>query len=98
VDGNERTSQPLKNPPTECVSLLRSVHRHELLNDSERKKLLNIPENRDDLVRLLYLRAGAGVDERYVQKQLGHSSAEMPDKYQRLRDGICVNLTNAAEL
>jgi hypothetical protein len=49
------TSEPanlLKNPFTECVSLLRSVHRHELLNGSERKKLLNIPENRADRVRL----------------------------------------------
>jgi hypothetical protein len=28
------------------------MRKHELLNDGERKQLLNIPENRDDLVRL----------------------------------------------
>jgi integrase len=48
------------------------------------------------------LRAGlassAEVDERYVQKQLGHSSAEMTRKYQRRRDRFRVNLTKAAGL
>lgn len=48
------------------------------------------------------LRAGlassAEVDERYVQKQLGHASAEMTRKYQRRRDRIRVNLTKAAGL
>jgi integrase len=43
------------------------------------------------------LRAGlassAEVDERYVQKQLGHASAEMTRKYQRRRDRFRVNLT-----
>lgn len=42
------------------------------------------------------LRAGlassAEVDERYVQKQLGHASAEMTRKYQRRRDRFRVNL------
>jgi integrase len=45
------------------------------------------------------LRAGlassAEVDERYVQKQLGHASAEMTRKYQRRRDRFRVNLTKA---
>ena len=45
------------------------------------------------------LRAGlassAEVDERYVQKQLGHASAEMT---QRRRDRFRVNLTKAAGL
>lgn len=31
------------------------MRKHELLSDSERKQLLNIPENRDDLVRLYTL-------------------------------------------
>ena len=46
------------------------------------------------------LRAGlassAEVDERYVQKQLGHASAEMTRRYQRRRDRFKVNLTKAA--
>jgi len=48
------------------------------------------------------LRAGlassAEVDERYVQKQLGHASAEMTRRYQRRRDRFRVNLTKAAAL
>jgi integrase len=48
------------------------------------------------------LRAGlasmAEVDERCVQKQLGHASAEMPRKYQRRRDRFRVNLTKASGL
>jgi integrase len=48
------------------------------------------------------LRAGlassAEVDERYVQKQLGHASAEMTRRYHRRRDRFRVNLTKAAGL
>jgi integrase len=48
------------------------------------------------------LRAGlassAEVDERYVQKQLGHAAAEMTRRYQRRRDRFRVNLTKAAGL
>ncbi|MRX36929.1 site-specific integrase [Aminobacter sp. MDW-2] len=48
------------------------------------------------------LRAGlassAEVDERFVQKQLGHASAEMTRKYQRRRDRFRVNLTKASGL
>ncbi|MBK3666456.1 site-specific integrase [Bradyrhizobium diazoefficiens] len=48
------------------------------------------------------LRAGlassAEVDERYVQKQLGHASAEQTRRYQRRRDHFRVNLTKAAGL
>ena len=48
------------------------------------------------------LRAGlassAEVDERYVQKHLGHASAEMTRKYQRRRDRFRINLTKAAGL
>ncbi|MDF2117581.1 tyrosine-type recombinase/integrase [Roseiarcaceae bacterium H3SJ34-1] len=48
------------------------------------------------------LRAGlassAEVDERYVQKQLGHASAEMTRRYQRRRDRFRVNLTKATGL
>ncbi|QIB36461.1 site-specific integrase [Ancylobacter pratisalsi] len=48
------------------------------------------------------LRAGlassAEVDERYVQRQLGHTSAEMTRRYQRRRDRFRVNLTQAAGL
>ncbi|MBD9375154.1 tyrosine-type recombinase/integrase [Rhizobium sp. ARZ01] len=48
------------------------------------------------------LRAGlassAEVDERHVQKQLGHTSAEMTRRYQRRRDRFRINLTKAAGL
>ena len=48
------------------------------------------------------LRAGlasaAEVDEAYVQKHLGHASAEMTRRYQRRRDRFRVNLTKAAGL
>jgi len=48
------------------------------------------------------LRAGlassAEIDERYVQKHLGHASAEMTRRYQRRRDRFRVNLTTAAGL
>lgn len=48
------------------------------------------------------LRAGlassAEVEERHVQKHLGHASAEMTRRYQRRRDRFRVNLTKAAGL
>ena len=48
------------------------------------------------------LRAGlarsAEVDERYVQKHLGHASPKMTRRYQRRRDRFRVNLTKAAGL
>ncbi|MEW9920382.1 tyrosine-type recombinase/integrase [Marimonas sp. MJW-29] len=48
------------------------------------------------------LRAGLAssteVDERYVQKQLGHASVEMTRRYQRRRDRFRINLTKAAGL
>ena len=48
------------------------------------------------------LRAGlassAEIDERYVQKHLGHASAEMTRRYQRRRDRFRINLTKAAGL
>lgn len=48
------------------------------------------------------LRAGlassAEVDERYVQKHLGHASAKMTRRYQRRRDRFRVNLTKAVGL
>mgnify|MGYP001283809839 FL=1 len=46
------------------------------------------------------LRAGlassAEVDERHVQNQLGHASAEMTRRDQRRRDRFRINLTKAA--
>ncbi|WP_413990739.1 tyrosine-type recombinase/integrase [Labrys okinawensis] len=48
------------------------------------------------------LRAGlassAEIEERYVQKQLGHASAEMTRQYQRRRDRFRTNLTKASGL
>jgi integrase len=48
--------------------------------------------------RLALFSSSAEVDERYVQKQLGHASAEMTRRYQRRRDRFRVNLTRAAGL
>lgn len=63
----------------------------------------NLPEKeRVSLFSGHSLRAGlassADVDERYVQKQLGHASPEMTRRYQRRRDRFRVNLTKAAGL
>ena len=63
----------------------------------------NLPEaKRLEMFSGHSLRAGlassAEVDERYVQKQLGHASAEMTRRYQRRRDRFRVNLTKAAGL
>jgi len=48
------------------------------------------------------LRAGlasfAEIDERYVQRHLGHATAEMTRRYQRRRDRFRVNMTKAAGL
>ncbi len=44
------------------------------------------------------LASSAEIDERYVQKHLGHASAGMTRRYQRRRDRFRVNLTKAAEL
>lgn len=48
------------------------------------------------------LRAGlatsAEVDERFVQKQLGHATSEMTRRYQRNRQRFRVNLTKASGL
>lgn len=86
----------------------------ERLNDQEVARLVkraamaagvrgDLPEGeRQRLFAGHSLRAGlassAEVDERYVQKQLGHASAEMTRKYQRRRDRFRVNLTKAAGL
>ena len=86
----------------------------ERLNDQEVARLVkraalaagvrgDLPEGqRADLFAGHSLRAGlassAEVDERHVQKQLGHASAEMTRKYQRRRDRFRVNLTKAAGL
>ncbi|WP_274631063.1 site-specific integrase [Arvimicrobium flavum] len=86
----------------------------ERLNDQEVARLVkrtalaagvrgDLPEGqRSGLFAGHSLRAGlassAEVDERHVQKQLGHASAEMTRKYQRRRDRFRVNLTKAAGL
>ena len=84
------------------------------LNDQEVARLVkrtalaagvrgDLPEGeREKLFAGHSLRAGlassAEVDERYVQKHLGHASAEMTRKYQRRRDRFRVNLTKASGL
>ena len=62
------------------------------LPDAERVKLYSGHSLRAGLA------SSAEVDERYVQKQLGHASAEMTRRYQRRRDRFRVNLTRAAGL
>lgn len=62
------------------------------LPDAERVKLYSGHSLRAGLA------SSAEVDERYVQKQLGHTSAEMTRRYQRRRDRFRVNLTKAAGL
>ncbi|TIR95016.1 site-specific integrase, partial [Mesorhizobium sp.] len=86
----------------------------ERLNDQEVARLVkrtaleagvrgDLPEGqREKLFAGHSLRSGlassAEVDEHYVQKQLGHASAEMTRKYQRRRDRFRVNLTKASGL
>lgn len=81
----------------------------ERLNDQEVARLVkrtalaagvrgDLPEGKREMKFSGHsLRAGlassAEVDERYVQKQLGHASAEMTRKYHRRRDRFRVNLT-----
>lgn len=60
--------------------------------DAERIKLFSGHSLRADLASY------AEVDERHVQKQLGHSSPQMTQRYQRRRDRFRVNLTKAAGL
>ena len=62
------------------------------LPDAERAKLYSGHSLRAGLA------SSAEVDERYVQKHLGHASAEMTRRYQRRRDRFHVNLTRAAGL
>ncbi|MER8472728.1 site-specific integrase [Mesorhizobium sp. M1328] len=84
------------------------------LNDQEVARLVkrtalaagvrgDLPEGeREKLFAGHSLRAGlassAEVDERYVHKQLGHTSAEMTRRYQRRRDRFRVNLTKGSGL
>ncbi|SIS95590.1 tyrosine-type recombinase/integrase [Paracoccus saliphilus] len=73
----------------------RTVHDAGLrpeLSEAERLKLYSGHSLRAGLA------SSAEVDERYVQKQLGHASAEMTRRYQRQRDRFRVNLTKAAGL
>jgi integrase len=62
------------------------------LSERDRKKLFAGHSLRAGLA------SSAEVDERHVQKQLGHASAEMTRKYQRRRDRFRVNLTKASGL
>ena len=62
------------------------------LPDAERVKLFSGHSLRSGLASY------AEVDERYVQKQLGHASPQMTRRYQRRRDRFRVNLTKAAGL
>jgi len=43
------------------------------------------------------LATSANVDERYIQKQLGHASPEMTRRYQRNRDRFRVNFPSIGD-
>jgi len=62
------------------------------LPDSERLKLFSGHSLRAGLASY------ADVDERHIQKQLGHASPQMTRGYQRRRDRFRINLTKAAGL
>ncbi len=62
------------------------------LPDAERLKLFSGHSLRAGLASY------ADVDERHVQKQLGHASPQMTRRYQRRRDKFGVNLTKAVGL
>jgi len=62
------------------------------LPDNERVKLFSGHSLRAGLASY------AEVDERHVQKQLGHASPQMTRRYQRRRDRFRINLTKAAGL
>ena len=62
------------------------------LPDAERLKLFSGHSLRAGLASY------AEVDERHVQKQLGHASPQMTRRYQRRRDRFRVNLTKASGL
>ncbi|WP_350334274.1 tyrosine-type recombinase/integrase [Coralliovum pocilloporae] len=44
------------------------------------------------------LASSAEIDERHIQKQLGHASPQMTRRYQQIRDRFKINLTKAAGL
>ena len=62
------------------------------LPDAERAKLFSGHSLRAGLASF------ANVDERHVQKQLGHASPQMTRRYQRRKDRFRVNLTKAVGL
>jgi integrase len=62
------------------------------LSEGEREKIFGGHSLRAGLA------SSAEVDERHVQKHLGHASVEMTRRYQRRRDRFRVNLTKAAGL
>ena len=73
------------------TTVLKSVIRTDL-PDAERVELFSGHSLRAGLA------SSAEVEERHVQRQLGHVSAEMTRRYQRRRDRFRVNLTKAAGL
>jgi len=88
-----------------CATRLNDKHIARLVKSCVLKAGLRADLPDADRVRLYSghsLRAGlassAEVDERHIQKHLGHASAEMTRRYQRRRDRFRTNLTKAAGL
>ncbi|MEW7009900.1 tyrosine-type recombinase/integrase [Lentilitoribacter sp. EG35] len=107
-------SKIIHGPIFRAVTRDHSSVKADRLNDKHISRLIKkcvaetgIGPGKGDAERVLCfsghsLRAGlassAEVDERYVQRHLGHASAEMTRQYQRRRDRFRVNLTKAAGL
>jgi len=105
IDFGLRATRQSRNGLKATSERLSDKHVARLIKSCAREAGLRPDLPEAERVRLFSghsLRAGlassAEVDERYVQKQLGHASAEMTRRYQRRRDRFRVNLTKAAGL
>ena len=79
------------------ASRLQHLHRLHHLTVPLRRGSFDMSRTPKTLMRAYYS-APSGIRPRYVQKHLGHASAEMTRRYQRRRDRFRVNLTKAAGL
>ena len=93
-DGKKATTARLSDKPVARLikTCVREAGLRPDLPEAERIRLFSGHSLRAGLA------SSAEVDERFVQKQLGHASAEMTRRYQRRRDRFRVNLTKAAGL
>lgn len=103
--------QPLDRRDRHIASVLAGIrrrhgrppaHKEAIMPDELREMLATLPHDlrglRDRAMLLTGFADGLRPDERHIQKQLGHTTAEMTRCYQRRRDRFRVNLTKAAGL